>query len=47
MAGQGIEHTMTESKDRVRMWQAEWPAEEGAWWFCGRLPNETGRALGL
>jgi len=32
---------MPESKE----WQTEWPAEEGAWWFFGRLPKETDKAL--
>jgi hypothetical protein len=21
------------------MWQKEWPAEEGAWWFYGMIPE--------
>ena len=27
------------------MWQSEWPSDEGAWWFYGRLPDETRKTL--
>lgn len=28
-----------------RLWLPEWPDEVGAWWFYGKLPNETAKTL--